>query len=250
MPDGTAVLVGVAVDSTSGSTLEGLAIYFLEDPAAAVSDSLGQYAVGPVPVGLYRISFFHPRLEELGVTAAPVFLVDLTGGGVVRADVYIPTGSELRALVEREFEGPEPIMLPAIEVVASRERTEDRLREGGAISVVSREQIADREVSARHVGDLLTGFPTLRVSQPTGGVLCVESRRSTTLRRPDQRSPCGAPVAVWLDGAPMSDPEYTLLHIKPQDIERIEFINGLLAGARYGTGAANGVLIVETRRPR
>ena len=48
----------------------------------------------------------------------------------------------------------------------------------------------------------------------------------------------------------MAEPEYTLLHIKPHDIERIEFINGLVAGARYGTGAANGVLIIETRRPR
>ena len=249
VPDGQALLIGIATDSTRGTELEGAAIYFLEDPAAGVSDSLGHYALGPVPVGLYRVSFFHPRLDSLGVTAAPVFLVDLTNGGIVRADVYIPAGPELQTLIDREIEA-DPIMLPGIEVVAPRERRlEERLKEGASVAVVSREQIAKREESARHIGDLLVGIPGLRVSQPTGGVLCVESRRSATIRGTSQRSPCRAPVLVWLDGTPLADPEYTLMNLRPRDIERVEFINGLVAGARYGTGSANGVLLVETRRP-
>lgn len=251
VPEGSAVLIGLAVDSTTGQPLEGAAIYIVESDASAVTDSLGRFALGPIGVGLYRISFFHDRLGELGVSAAPMFLVDLTDGGLVRADLYVPRGEELETLQQQDLPEVEPIMLEAIEVVAERQldRREQRERSGATIPTLEREQIASRVEEARHIGDLLSGFPSLRVSSPGGGVLCVESRRSAPLRT-SRGGQCRAAVAVYLDGVPLADPEFTLLQIRPRDVERVEFLNAIIAGARYGRDAGNGVLVIETRRPR
>lgn len=253
IPDGSSVLIGFAIDSTTGAPLSGAAIYVVESETSAVSDSLGRFALGPLASGLYRVSFYHRRLNELDVSAAPMFLVDLTAGGISRADLYVPRGAELERLQGEDLPEVEPIMLEAIEVVAERsqqlERNENRVRSGANVSTIEREQIELRVTEARHIGDLITGFTSLRVTSPGGGVLCVESRRSATLRA-SRRGNCSQPVAVYLDGVHMSEPEYSLLQIRPQDIERVEFVNGLVAGARYGRNSANGVLLIETRRPR
>lgn len=251
VPKGTAVLIGLAVDSTTGNPLAGAAVYLRESDASAVSDSLGRFALGPVPVGLYRVSFFHDRLRQLGVAAAPLYLVDLTKGGIIRADLYVPRGEELDRLKDQDLPDVEPIMLQTIEVVADRgqDRRDLRMRSGGNISVLERDQIEPRVAEARHIGDLLQGFASLRITAPGGGVLCVESRRTASLRSSSGGGRCRATVAVYLDGVPLADPEFTLLQIRPQDIERVEFVNGLIAGARYGRDAGNGVLLVETRRP-
>jgi hypothetical protein len=252
IPEGSSVLIGFAIDSTTGAPLSGAAIYVVESEASAVSDSLGRFALGPLASGLYRVSFYHQRLNELDVSAAPLFLVDLTAGGISRADLYVPRGAELEKLQGEDLPEVEPIMLEAIEVVAERaqqrEVNENRIRSGANVSTMEREQIDRRVTEARHIGDLITGFTSLRVTSPGGGVLCVESRRSATLRA-SRRGKCSQPVAVYLDGVHMSEPEYSLMQIRPQDIERVEFVNGLAAGARYGRNSANGVLLIETRRP-
>ena len=253
IPEGSSVLIGFAIDSTTGAPLTGAAIYVVESQTSAVTDSLGRFALGPLSPGLYRVSFFHDRLRELDVAAAPMFLVDLTEGGLSRADLYVPTGEELEKLQGEELPDVEPIMLDAIEVTADRsfelEANDLRRRSGSNISTLERAQIEPRVAEARHIGDLLSGFTSLRVRSPGGGVLCIESRRNGGVR-PASGGRCGQTVAVYLDGVHMADPEYSLLQIRPQDIERVQFLNALVAGARYGRNSGNGVLLVETRRPR
>jgi len=249
--EGQAILIGVAVDRTTGTPLVGAAVYFVESDASAVSDSLGRFAIGPVNVGLYRVSFYHQRLIELAVSAAPMYLVDLTRTGIVRADIYIPRGAELEKLQGLDLPDVEPIILDAIVVVGDRAEARRNIRErsGANIATLERDEIELRVREARHIGDLLSGFTSLRITSPKGGVLCIQSRRSAAIRSAGA-SRCPSPVAVYLDGVPLADPEFALLQIPPRDIERIEFLNGIIAGARYGLNAGNGVLIVETRRPR
>jgi len=250
--DGTVLLVGMAVDSTTGTPLVGAAIYALEQDASAVSDSLGQFALGPLEPGLYRVSFYHERLVALDLPTAPVFLVDLGEPGVVRADLYIPQGAELETLRTQEVAGAQPFVLEPIRISVTRERAraDDRQREGAAVSVLERADIESQVETARHIGDLLVGFPSVRVRR-VRGALCVESRRTASGAAAVSRiaDPCPRQVAVWLDQVPLAEPEYTLAQLRPRDIERVEFLNGLVAGARYGRDAGNGVLVIETRRP-
>ncbi len=250
VPDGQAFLIGVTIDSTTGVPLAGAAIYVVESDASAVSDSLGRFALGPLPIGLYRVSFFHERLKVLGISVAPLFLVNLTASAIVRADLYVPRGEELARLRRTDLPDVEPIMLEAIEVVADRGRElrDERTRSGGNVFTLEREQIDARVTEARHVGDLLSGFTSLRITSPGGGVLCIESRRAAV--RSSSRGRCVSQVAVYLDGVPLADPEFSLLQLRPTDLERVEFLNGVIAGARYGRDAGNGVLLLETRRPR
>lgn len=244
------MLIGYAIDSTTGTPLVGATVYILESDATTVVDSLGRYSLGPLDPDFYRVSFYHGRLTELELPTAPVFLVDLGDPGVVQADLYIPRGEELATLRTQEVEGVQPFVLEPIVVDVERARTEDRLREGAVVAVMEREEIEEHRGRARHIGDLLTGIPSLRVHQARGA-LCVESRRSVGRASASRRGdPCPGQVAVVMDDVPLADPEYTLGQIRPQDIQRLEYLNGLVAGARYGRHAINGVLVIETRRPR
>ena len=248
--EGQVVLIGLAIDSTTGHPLVGAAIYVMEHEASAVVDSLGRFALGPLDPDFYRVSFYHERLIELDLPAAPVFLVDLGEPGLIRADVYIPRGEELATLRTQEVTGAQPFVLDPILVEVEQAQREDRLREGAAMAVLERSDIIEQVERARHIGDLLTGIPSLRVRQ-VRGALCVETRRSPGQNYVASRdSPCRNQVAVVMDNVPLAQPEFSLAQIRPEDIQRVEFVNGLVAGARYGRQASNGVLVIETRVPR
>jgi hypothetical protein len=73
--------------------------------------------------------------------------------------------------------------------------------------------------------------------------LCVEGTR----RRTPFEKGCRW-VAVFIDGAKMSAPEESLRFLAPDEIDRMEFIPASVAGARWGSGSQNGVLLITTRR--
>jgi hypothetical protein len=242
-----AVLIGTVFDSVSTEPLQGAAIYVIDSDFAAVSDSLGMFWMGPLPRGLYRVSFYHGNLSDRGARRPPVYLVDLTDGGIVQVDLSIPTEEALARLQQSGSDRIAPIRLEGIQVMASRD-VDERLAEGGLIRVIDRSTIASFEVHARHVGDVLNEVPSLRV-QDLGGILCVTSRR-TASRTPAGASRCSGQVAVVVDGVPIAEPETYLPGLRPQMIERVEFLSSVVAGSRYGRNSANGVLLIDTRRPR
>jgi hypothetical protein len=53
---------------------------------------------------------------------------------------------------------------------------------------------------------------------------------------------------VYLDGVPVAAPEQLLASLSLRDIESMEIIPSVEAGARYGAGGS-GALLIETRRP-
>jgi hypothetical protein len=244
---GEAVLVGTVFDSVTARPLEGAAIYLIDSDFAVSSDSLGMFWLGPVPAGLYRVSFYHSTLTDHGAIRPPVYLIDLTDGGVVQADLSIPTDEGLAQLRRSDVDQIAPIRLKGIQVVASRD-VDPRPAEGGLVRVVDRSQIAPFEVNARHVGDVLIQMPSLRVLD-RGGLLCVSTRRSVTRAYPGT-GPCAGQVAVVVDGVPIAEPESFLPGLRPQMIERVEFLSAAVAGSRYGRNSGNGVLLISTRRPR
>jgi Carboxypeptidase regulatory-like domain/TonB-dependent Receptor Plug Domain len=95
---------GVVYDSLAQRPLPGALVQLVSadslDPfnRSAMSDSLGRYALRDVPVGRYRIGFFHDMLDSLGLDA-PLQAVSMEQEKAIRADLAIPSPSRFRAAI-------------------------------------------------------------------------------------------------------------------------------------------------------
>lgn len=97
-----AVVSGVVRDSIAGRPLVGADVQLVSaDTAApfaatAQSDSLGRFSFVGVAPGRYRLGFFHPVADSLGIEP-PVREVTVVSAAPVRVDLAIPSASRLRA---------------------------------------------------------------------------------------------------------------------------------------------------------
>lgn len=258
------VVVGRALLAADDQPLAGAILYIESSDVTGVADEEGFYGLGPVGPGMYRVALFHPALEELGWTAPPVQLVIVPPGTDVQVDFIVDRAG---ALVEAGGFGTQddPFFLDPLTVVGKRSVFERPLEEGARVDYVALEEIQAREGGARHVGDLLRRFPSLRVYEPRPGMVCISTTRRTTntpnpgsqLGSFDQTGAsgvnrgrlCPKMVQVYVDDVAVHRPEEVLATLSPQNLERVEYVNGVAAGARFGTGFAEGVLLVYTRQP-
>jgi hypothetical protein len=102
-PPGVRV-TGIVHDSIARAPLAGAWVQLVDvgspaQPArSAGADSLGRFAFDEVAEGRYRLGFFHPVLDSLGVEA-PSRDLTVRRGRAVRADLAVPSGATLRALI-------------------------------------------------------------------------------------------------------------------------------------------------------
>jgi hypothetical protein len=95
---------GVVHDSISGGPLAGATVQVVprDDPSAlaltSLSDSIGRYVVNDVPLGNYRIGFFHPMLDSLGIEA-PLREVHVDSYSPVIADLSVPSPVRFRGAI-------------------------------------------------------------------------------------------------------------------------------------------------------
>lgn len=95
---------GVVHDSITGGPLAGATIQLVarDDPAnivhTATSDSLGRFRLNDVQLGSYRIGFFHPLLDSLGVEA-PIREVNVDSYSPVIADLAVPSPARFRGAI-------------------------------------------------------------------------------------------------------------------------------------------------------
>ncbi|MDP2958664.1 MAG: carboxypeptidase regulatory-like domain-containing protein [Longimicrobiales bacterium] len=94
--EGTARLTGVVFDSTEMRPLPGARVAVLGTRVVGDADARGRFDLAGVPAGLYWVSFYHPRLQALGVSP-PSRQVAFTAGGTVELDLAVP--SELTLLL-------------------------------------------------------------------------------------------------------------------------------------------------------
>ena len=74
-----ASLAGLVFDSTTMAPLVGARVAVMGTSAVSTTDEGGRFLLSEVPAGAYWVSFFHPRLQELGVSAPPK-QVELSSG--------------------------------------------------------------------------------------------------------------------------------------------------------------------------
>lgn len=98
-----ATVSGVVHDSIANTNLAGATVQLVASNNSssvlnAVSDSLGRFRLDDVPLGHYRVGFFHPILDSLGVEA-PLHDVYVDSYGAVTANVAVPSPATIRRAV-------------------------------------------------------------------------------------------------------------------------------------------------------
>lgn len=91
---GSARLTGVVFDSTEMRTLSGARVAVLGTNVVGDSDQEGRFDLVGVPAGSYWVSFFHPRLQALGVSP-PSRQVAFGEGATVDVVLAVPSDRTL-----------------------------------------------------------------------------------------------------------------------------------------------------------
>ncbi len=87
-------LRGVVFDSTSSEPLPGATVAVLQTSLTARTDSAGAFHIDGVPPGRFEVSFYHERLQELGVSPS-VANVEMAAARDVRVELAIPSRATL-----------------------------------------------------------------------------------------------------------------------------------------------------------
>jgi len=92
--EGTAELRGIVFDSTEMKALAGARVAVMGTSATGVTDGSGRFVLQDVPAGSYWVSFFHERLQALGVSP-PSKQVEFRGGETVGVELSVPSEETL-----------------------------------------------------------------------------------------------------------------------------------------------------------
>jgi len=87
---GKAVLRGVVFDSTEMKPLAGARVAVLGTTAMTDADQDGRFELSGIPAGKHAVSFFHTRLQALGVSA-PSRQIDFGAGQTVEVELSVPS---------------------------------------------------------------------------------------------------------------------------------------------------------------
>jgi TonB-linked SusC/RagA family outer membrane protein len=208
-----------------------------------VTDAQGEYVIANVPVGPRTVS-----VTRLGFGSATQ-PVTVTEGGAVTADFVLGTLA---------------VQLSEVVVTATGEQRKAAI--GNVVATVAADSIV-RAAPITNVTDMLQGRVSSVLTFGTSGVtgsapririrgfnslsqsnapliiidgVRVENSTGTGGNNAAQMSLSGANAYGWVAGA--------VTELNPEEIESIDIVKGPSAATLYGTDAANGVILIRTKR--
>ena len=228
-PDGRATLVkrpgvqqfgsiaGTVRDAGTSAPLPRATVLLVGTQRAAETDSGGRYVIGDVAAGTHRL-----RVRLLGY--AP-------------ADTTVVVAADQQAVVEFRLQAS-AIELNPVLAVGYGTQTKETLT--GAVSAVAGEQV--QAVPTVNVSNTLGGrLPGLVTVNPSGE----PGYDGATIRIRGNHTLNDNSALIVIDG--VSDRVGGFERLDPQDIESISILKDASA-AIYGARAANGVILVTTKR--
>ena len=221
---------GTVVDATSGLGIPDVLVRVEGTALMARSGADGAFTLDPLEPGEWILLLQHLAYGEHNhpFTVTP------------------GAPAELRIQLSEQA-----IQLEAVSVEAASARARRERAQGFSLQVVDRDQIEAALGTSRHLGDLIRQtIPGIRLRQGNnlvGTQVCLEFRGASNLSMLDTR-PCNHPM-VFMDGVPVTDPTTLYGMIGLQTLDRIQVVPPSEAGARYGSGALYGVILIETVRP-
>jgi hypothetical protein len=221
---------GVVLDVETDRGVPDVILRVLGTDVSAATDPEGRFTLRAVPAGDWELEVIHIRYGR------NVHPISVREGVTVRLEVRV--AEEAIQLDELVVEG---------ETTIERERRTT----GASFWEVDRAEIEAAIGTSRHMGDLVRQtIPGLKLRQSntlSRTDICLEFRAAASISIVNSR-PCNHPK-VYLDGVPVSDPQYLYGAVPLGDLERIQVIPPGEASTRYGSGSLYGVLLIETRRP-
>lgn len=205
----SAQVSGVVTDGQTGDPLIGASIFVKGTSTGTISDIDGSYTIDAPGSGVLVFSFV--GYEELEVPVSNRSNVDVT----------LQVGKLLD------------------EVVVTGYTAQSKRNISGAVSVVSADEIQQIPVSnvAQALQGKASGVTVVSDGRPGGG-LSLRIRGISTINNNE-------PLYV-VDGTPVDS--WTIQDINPQDIESIQVLKDASAASIYGVRAANGVVIISTKK--
>ena len=223
----TGTIQGQVTDA-SGETLPSANVYLVEIQKGAATDAGGDYTISGIPAGTYtlRVSFIgYQTFSEK---------VQVASGQTLTKDIKLQTGGT----------GLDEL------VVTGYGSSQDKRELTGSVATVSSEDLQD--VPLQSADALLQGRAsgvqlTTSSGNPGGGF---------EIRVRGEGSINAGNSPLWIiDGVPVNTESTTenndispLSNIPASDIESIEVLKDASAAAIYGAQAANGVVLVTTKR--
>lgn len=229
-------ITGRVTDAQSGTPIPSVQVSVIGSSAGALTNEDGRYTIRSVGAGRVELRALRIGFQERKVAA------DVVSGQVVTADFTMRVSAVSLA----------PIVTTA---------TGDTRREeiGNSIAQVNAAKLV-AEGPVANMTDLLTArAPSIQVlnSTTTGGGARVRIRGTSSLSLSNE------PIYV-IDGVRMTSNVSSISNniftggsapsrvgdLNPEEIESIEVVRGPSAATLYGTDAANGVIVISTKRGR
>jgi len=226
----TRTLTGTVTSSEDGSTLPGVTVLVKETRAASITDANGMYRTTVSPEAKTLVFRFL---------------------GMLTQEVTIGNQSTISVTLEPDVTNIEEVVVTALGI----KRQEKAL--GYAISKVDSKEIT--KVNSTNFGSALYGKAagvSIRTA-PGGATSAVDIK----IRGTNSINFSNSPLII-VDGIPIRNDDVNnsgywgdqrirgngLIDINPEDIENLVVLKGASASALYGSEAANGVLVITTKR--
>src|SRR5688500_12608377 len=234
---GVGRVTGRVVDQATNAPISQVQVVVVGTTLGARTNEQGEYTVVNVPAGQVQL-----RVLRLGY------------GSVTR-----PVDVVAEQTTTANFSLEEQAIALDVVVVNAVTGQEQRTREVGAnISDISMDD--GNQAALTKVSDVLAGRTAGVSMQGVAGTTGTAQR--IRIRGANSLSLSNEPL-IYVDGVLMSnsqrtgDPDYfytggqdvsRLNDISPETIEKVEVLKGPAASALYGTAAANGVILITTKR--
>lgn len=234
-------ITGKATEATTGNAIPGVSVAVSGTTQGTITDANGSYTLNAkVPAGSYKLVFSYIGYASSTQTVALDSQTEITINAQLREDVasldeIVVLGSSINA---------------------------PRRQLGNAINVVSAKSLQNTGTE-NPLGALQGKVPGAQITQNSGdpaGGFTVRLRGVKSLRGSSDplyvidgvivsnSTTNVSQLAVSAGDATGSLGTNRLADINPQDIANINVINGAAAAAIYGSRAANGVVIINTKR--
>lgn len=228
---GTARITGRVTGGAAATPIEGVRVQLVGTTRAVPTSSTGEYVIAGLTPGSYTV-----RVSFIGYAAQQRAVAVTTGDAT--ADFAL-----LRAATQLDA------------VVTTATGQQSSRTQGNAVSNIDAAARVQNTAVA-NVSDLLVAkAPGVQVlgSSMTGGGQRIRIRGQNSLSLNNE------PIVV-IDGVRMTSDNNSasigiggtnpsrLSDLNPEEIERIEIVKGPSAATLYGTDAANGVIVVTTKR--
>ncbi|MDB4916113.1 MAG: putative outer membrane protein [Gemmatimonadetes bacterium] len=229
----TGTLAGRVVDSASSTPISKVAIVVEPGTRRGVTDGAGRYRITDISVGRHVLT-----VRRIGF-APKEQVVIITDSVEATADFQLtPVASHLD------------------EVVTTVTGAQRRVEVGNAIGTINADSVV-REAPITSLTDLINArVPGTQVVLNSG---LTGSAPRIRIRGINSAALTNDPL-LYIDGARVNNSTALVAgygqtagrfnDLNPEDIESIEIVKGPSAATLYGTDAANGVIIVKTKRGR